>query len=55
MIVSRVLWEITPFYCPDCELNYCSRDWDTCVLAGEGFCDCTMGICPNGRRHTLDN
>jgi hypothetical protein len=22
-------WEITPFYCPDCGLNYCSNDWDT--------------------------
>ena len=23
------LWELTPFYCPDCGLNYCGRDWDT--------------------------
>jgi hypothetical protein len=44
-----------PFYCPDCELNYCSKDWDTYVLFDEGFYDCTMGTCPNGHQHTLDD
>jgi len=53
--VNRMLWEVTPFYCPDCQLNYCSKDWDTSVVFDEGFYDCTMGICPNGHRHALDD
>lgn len=53
--VDWLLWEVTPFYCPDCKLNYCSKDWDTSVLFDEGFYDCTVGICPNGHRHTLDD
>lgn len=53
--ISWTLWEITPFFCPDCGLNYCSKDWDTYVLVDEGFYDCSMGICPNGHRHTLDD
>ena len=53
--VNWALWEVTPFYCPDCQLNYCSTDWDTSVLFDEEFYDCTIGICPNGHRHTLDD
>jgi hypothetical protein len=53
--ISRTFWEITPFYCPDCGLNYCSKGWDTYVVLDEGFYDCTKGICPNGHRHTLDD
>ena len=36
-------WELTPFYRPDCGLNYCPRDWETYVLFDEGFYDCTKG------------
>lgn len=53
--VSRGLWEITPFYCPECGLNYCNWDWDTSVLFDDGFYDRTEGTCPNGHRHTLDD
>lgn len=53
--ISWRLWEITPFYCPDCGLNYCSKDWDTFVLLDEGFYDCTIGTCPKGHRHMLDD
>jgi predicted RNA-binding Zn-ribbon protein involved in translation (DUF1610 family) len=52
--ISGPLRELTPFYCPDCELNYCSRDWDTSVVFDEDFYDYTEGVCPNGHRHTLD-
>jgi predicted RNA-binding Zn-ribbon protein involved in translation (DUF1610 family) len=34
--LDSTFWELTPFYCPDCGLNYCSRDWDTYVLIDEG-------------------
>jgi hypothetical protein len=53
--ISRTLWEVTPFYCPDCGLNYCGRDWDTRVLFDEGFYDRTEGTCPHGHRHTIDD
>ena len=53
--LRRIDWELAPFYCPDCDLNYCRADWDTYVLVDEGFYDCTMGICPNGHRHMVDD
>jgi hypothetical protein len=53
--LGRDLWELTPFYCPDCQLNYCSGDWDTRVLTDDGFYDCTRGRCPNGHEHLLDD
>jgi hypothetical protein len=46
---------LTPFYCPDCGLNYCGNDWDTYVLVDDGFYDCTKGRCLNGHEHTLDD
>ena len=46
---------LAPFYCPDCQLNYCASDWDTYVLVDEGFYDCTMGTCPHGHRHLVDD
>lgn len=48
-------WELTPFYCPGCGLNYCSREWDTSVLLDEGFYDCTKGRCPEGHEQMLDD
>jgi hypothetical protein len=47
--LSWDLWEITPFYCAECGLNYCARDWDTYFDFNLMY-DCIMGICPNGHR-----
>jgi predicted RNA-binding Zn-ribbon protein involved in translation (DUF1610 family) len=51
--VSWTLWDVTPFYCPECGLNYCSADWDTCVDFNVGLYDCILSICPNGHRHIV--
>ncbi len=53
--LRRIDWELAPFYCPECERNYCRADWDTYVLLDEGFYDCTMGTCPTGHRHMVDD
>ncbi|HEY0937607.1 MAG TPA: hypothetical protein VGD91_28190 [Trebonia sp.] len=47
--------DLAPFYCPDCDLNYCARDWHPSVVLDEGFYDCTMGTCPHGHRHRVDD
>ena len=26
--ITWALWDITPFYCPECRLNYCSLEWN---------------------------
>jgi len=52
--ISSTLWDVTPFYCPECRLNYCGRDWDISVHFILGFQDCIMGICPNGHQHIVD-
>jgi hypothetical protein len=44
--LRRIDWELAPFYCPDCDLNYCRTDWHTIPIFDEGFYDYTMGICP---------
>lgn len=51
--VSWALWDITPFYCPECGLNYCSLDWDMRLAVNEGCHDCIIGTCPDGHRHLL--
>jgi hypothetical protein len=51
--VSWALWDVTPFYCPECELNYCGTDWDIYVDFNVGLYDCILGICPNGHRHLV--
>jgi hypothetical protein len=53
--IRQVNPDLAPFYCPDCELNYCAKDWDTHVMLDDGFYDCTMGTCPNGHRHMVDD
>ncbi len=53
--LHKIDWELAPFYCPDCDLNYCRPDWNAHILLDEGFYDCTVGICPNGHRHTIDD
>jgi hypothetical protein len=52
--LRRIDPELAPFYCPDCAQNYCRADWRTCVLFDDGFYDCTMGRCPNGHEHMID-
>lgn len=51
--ISWALWDITPFYCPECGLNYCSLDWDMHFAVSEGSYDCIIGTCPDGHRHLL--
>ena len=52
--ISETLWKVTPFYCPECRLNYCRRCWDISVHFILGHHDCIMGICPSGHRHIVD-
>jgi hypothetical protein len=53
--LRRIDWELAPFYCSDCDLNYCRADWHTFAVFDEGFYDCTIGICPSGHRRTVDD
>ena len=53
--LRRIDWELAPFYCPECDLNYCRANWHTFPIFDEGFYDCTIGICPSGHRHTVDD
>jgi len=53
--LRRVDWELAPFFCPDCGLNYCRADWHTTPVFDKGFYDCTVGVCPSGHRHTVDD
>jgi hypothetical protein len=53
--LRRIDWELAPFYCPECEQAYCRADWDSYVVFDEGFYDCTVGKCPAGHRHTIDD
>ncbi len=53
--LRRIDRELAPFYCPDCEQAYCLADWNTYVVFDEGFYDCTIGTCPAGHRHTVDD
>ena len=40
--LRRIDWELTPFYCPECDSNYCRADWETFPIFDEGFYDCTV-------------
>jgi hypothetical protein len=51
--ISWTLWDITPFYCPECRLNYCRLDWDMHFAVNPGSHDCVIGTCPSGHRHLL--
>jgi hypothetical protein len=53
--LRHIDWELAPFYCPGCDLNYCRADWHSFPIFDEGFYDCTIGICPGGHRHTVDD
>lgn len=47
------LWDITAFYCPECQLNYCRLDWDMHFAVTPDSHDCIIGTCPHGHRHLL--
>ncbi len=51
--ISWTLWDITPFYCPECRLNYCRLDWDMHFSVNVESHDCIIGTCPEGHRHLL--
>jgi hypothetical protein len=51
--ITWTLWDITPFYCPECRLNYCCLDWSMHFAVNGGSHDCIIGTCPNGHRHLL--
>ncbi len=34
--LRRIDWELAPFYCPECERNYCRADWLVCHSSGSG-------------------
>ena len=53
--LRRIDWELAPFYCPECGQNYCRADWHAYVLVDEGFYDRTMGTCPGGHKHMVDD
>jgi len=36
-------------------LNYCRADWRTYVLFDEGRYDSTLGRCPRGHEHMIDD
>jgi len=47
--------DLAPFYCPECDLNYCSGDWNTSVIFDEDFYDYTEVTCRSGHRHKVDD
>ena len=51
--IDWALWDVMPFYCPECRLNYCSLDWIMHFSVRAGTYDCIIGSCPNGHRHLL--
>ncbi len=54
--LRRILyWEAAPFHCPDCGLNYCHAHWRGFPRFDEGSYDCTIGICPAGHEHMIDD
>jgi hypothetical protein len=55
LALRDIHWELAPFYCPDCQLNYCRNHWNTHVIFDKDLYDCTKGTCPNGHEHTVDD
>jgi hypothetical protein len=53
--LKRVRWDMAPFYCGDCQANYCYADWRPVVIMDDGFYDCTRGTCPAGHEHLLED
>jgi hypothetical protein len=55
LALRGINWELAPFYCPDCQLNYCRNHWNTNIVFDESFYDYTMGTCPNGHQYMVDD
>jgi hypothetical protein len=55
LALRDINWELAPFYCPDCQLNYCSSHWNTNIVFDEAFYDYTMGTCPHGHQYMIDD
>lgn len=32
--ITWTLWDVTPFYCPECRLNYCDLNWNKSAASG---------------------
>lgn len=45
--------EFIPFYCPECNENYCKDHWNRWTTFDEGYYDAEFGICPNGHKRKL--
>lgn len=45
--------EFAPYFCPQCDRNYCDKHWLRETLYDEGFYDAEYGICPKGHRKML--
>ena len=52
--LRRIDWELAPFYCPDCDLNYCGAHWRGFPVFDEAFYDYTIVTCPSGHQHSVD-
>ena len=49
-------FELLPFYCPSCNLNYCSHHWSTRdVFDDDGWHDSIRGTCPGGHERMLED
>ncbi len=51
-------FELTPFYCPECDACYCGDHflrWDVFEEDMPMFHDCIMGCCPEGHRRMLED
>jgi hypothetical protein len=55
LALRAISWELAPFCCPDCQLNYCKDDWNINIVFDENFYDYTMGTCPNGHQYVVDD
>lgn len=43
-------------YCMDCALSYCEDHWhDIHEIFDDGFYDYTLGTCPKGHTHEIDD
>jgi len=48
--------EVCPFFCPECDANYCGTHWDRWdVFDDDGWHDCIRGRCPNGHERMLED
>ena len=45
--------EFAPYYCPNCNLNYCSQHWHIQITYDEGYYDAETGTCPKGHKKML--